>query len=197
MPSHFLKKYLAELSDVAATVHSVEFAQLIAVLQTAYQRHSQVFIFGNGGSGSTASHFACDFNKGVSFGKDKRFRILCLNDNVPTMLAYANDVSYEDVFVEQLRNFLHAEDLVIGISGSGNSRNVLKAVEYAHQVGAATFGICGYGGGRLKQVARQSLVVRSNDMQKVEDLHSIILHCAMQYFCREGVGVFSSSDTMP
>ena len=97
------------------------------------------------------------------------------------LLAYANDVSYEDVFVEQLKNFLSPGDLVIAISGSGNSRNVLKAVEYANERGGRTFGICGYGGGLLKKACGKSLFLESMDMQKVEDAHVILIHCVMQY----------------
>lgn len=182
MPSNFLKKYLADLSTVFATVDAREFDQFVRELSTAYEKQSTIFVCGNGGSASTASHFACDINKGASYGKDKRFKILCLNDNIPTMLAYANDVSYDDVFVEQLKNFMVRDDMVVGISGSGNSKNVLKAVEYAKSHGVGTFGLCGYDGGALKQAAHNSLVVHSYDMQKVEDLHLILLHCVMQYF---------------
>ena len=100
---------------------------------------------------------------------------------MPSILAYANDMSYDDIFVEQLKNFLKKDDLVIGISSSGNSNNVLKVIEYANKNGCKTFGVCGFGGGRLKNIAQKSIVINSNDMQKVEDLHIIILHCAMQY----------------
>ena len=185
MSSNFLKNYLAGLTGIFSAMNEKEFEQLVEALRSAYERRSQIFVCGNGGSASTASHFACDINKGVSYGKDKRFKIICLNDNIPTMLAYANDVSYEDVFVEQLKNFMNKGDIVIGVSGSGNSKNVLKAVEYAVKNGAETFGICGCGGGKLKQIARQSLVIHSNDMQKVEDMHMIVFHCAMQYLCRQ------------
>ena len=182
MPIHSLKKYLADLSDVFSTINPHEFDQFVQELNTAFERQSTIFICGNGGSAATASHFACDINKGVSYGKDKKFKVLCLNDNIPTMLAYANDVSYDDVFIEQLKNFMAKNDVVIGISGSGNSKNVLKAVEYANNHGGRSFGICGYGGGMLKQIAHKSFVVHSHDMQKVEDLHIIVLHCVMQYF---------------
>ena len=99
---------------------------------------------GNGGSGASASHAAGDLNKGVSYGREKRFRVISLNDNLATLTAYANDVSYVDVFVEQLKNFLRPGDLVIAISGSGNSPNVLKAIEYANQQGAITVGLTGF-----------------------------------------------------
>lgn len=181
MPSAFFRNYLAELTNIFDTVNIKAFEGFIDELTKAYERESQIFICGNGGSASTASHFASDINKGVSYGKDKRFKVICLNDNIPTMLAYANDVSYDDVFIEQLKNFMNENDLVIGISGSGNSENVLKAVRYANEHSGKTFGICGYGGGKLKGIAQKSIAINSNDMQKVEDLHMIIFHCAMQY----------------
>ncbi len=181
MPAQFIKKYLADLSAVISSVDPGEFEQFVESLKGACDRRSNIFICGNGGSASTASHFACDINKGVSYGKDKRFKVICLNDNVPTMLAYANDVSYEEVFVEQLKNFLVKDDLMIGVSGSGNSKNVLKAVDYANAHGGRTFGISGFSGGKLRHAAQKSLVIKSDDMQKVEDLHMIVLHCAMQY----------------
>jgi len=181
MPSEFLKSYLTELRDIFTKVNTKEFEDFIEELIGAYERQSHIFICGNGGSACTSSHFTSDINKGVSYGKDKRFKIICLNDNIPIMLAYANDISYDEVFVEQLKNFLKHGDLVIGVSGSGNSNNVLKAIEYANKNGGKTFGICGFEGGRLKNIAQKSIVINSNDIQKVEDLHLIVFHCAMQY----------------
>lgn len=182
MPSVFLKNYLSELTGIINAVNVKEFEDLIDELTSAYGKQSNIFICGNGGSTATASHFACDINKGVSFGKEKRFGVICLNDSIPTIMAYSNDVSYDSIFVEQLKNFMNAGDLLIGISGSGSSENVLKAVRYANESGGKTFGICGCGGGRLKDSAQKSLVINSNDMQKVEDSHLIILHCVMQWF---------------
>lgn len=182
MPSNFLTNYLNELSNISQSINTKEFESFVAEVKEAFNRGSQIFVCGNGGSASTASHFACDINKGVSFGKDKRFKVICLNDNIPTMMAYANDVSYDDVFVEQLKNFLVKDDLVIGVSSSGNSENVLRAIRYGNDSGGKTFGMCGYGGGKLKELTHKSLVINSNDIQKVEDLHLIIFHCAMQWF---------------
>jgi len=184
MPSVFLRNYLTELSGILTTLNVKEFEDFMNELTSAYERGANIFICGNGGSAATAAHFTCDINKGVSFGKDKRFKIICLSDNIPTVMAYANDVSYDDIFVEQLKNFMNTDDLIIGVSGSGNSENVLKAVTYANEHGGRTFGVCGYGGGRLKDTARKSLVINSNDMQKVEDIHLVIFHCAMQYLYR-------------
>lgn len=182
MPTTFLENYLLELTGIINTIDAREFESLVVEINRAYEKQSNIFICGNGGSAATASHFACDINKGVSFGKEKRFRVICLNDSIPTIMAYSNDVSYASIFVEQLKNFINEGDLLIGISGSGNSENVLNAVRYANESGGKTFGICGYGGGRLKDAVQKSLVINSNDMQKVEDSHLIILHCLMQWF---------------
>ena len=182
MSSNFFNKYIQDLTSIFDGFDENRFDEFVTEMDRAYQMDANILIFGNGGSGSTASHFACDMNKGVSFGNKKKFKIICLNDNLPTLLAYANDVSYDDVFVEQMKNFIHTEGMVIGISGSGNSENVVRAVDYANNIGVSTFGICGYGGGRLAKSAQKALIVHSDDMQKVEDAHFIILHCAMQWF---------------
>ena len=182
MPSHFFRNYLDGLDDVLKTISGIQFSRLTEELKEVFEHRGNIFIFGNGGSGSTASHFASDMNKGVSYGKNPRFKVICLNDNLPTLLAYANDVSYEDVFVEQLKNFLEKGDLVIGLSGSGDSENVLRAIQYAGDCGAKTWGICGFGGGKLREAAAKSLVINSHDMQFVEDAHCIVLHCIMKWF---------------
>jgi len=171
---------LKEALDLIPADRAVKFFEL---LERAYLEGRQVFIMGNGGSGSTAAHAAADLNKGVSYGREKRFRVISLNDNMATLTAYANDVAYTDVFVEQLKNFLHSGDLVIGISGSGNSPNVLKAVEYANQQGAMTVGLTGFSGGKLAGLAQVPLHVPVHDMQKVEDIHMMLFHIAMQILC--------------
>lgn len=172
--------YLSDLAKLVNTISVDEIVNFITLMKTALAERRTVYVFGNGGSGATASHMVCDFNKGVSYGKPQRMKMICLNDNMPTMLAYANDVSYESCFVEQLKNFLAPGDLVIGISGSGNSPNVIKAIDYANEHGATTIGICGYDGGKLKQKAKHAFHVASFDMQKVEDLHLVLGHITMQ-----------------
>ncbi len=163
---------------------STDSAELfLKLLERAYQDGRQVFLMGNGGSGGTASHAAGDLNKGVSYGREKRFRVISLNDNMATLTAYANDVSYSEAFVEQLKNFLHPGDVVVGISGSGNSPNVLKAIDYANQHGAITVGLCGYSGGKLAGLAQLPVHIPVNDMQKVEDIHMMLFHVAMQVLC--------------
>jgi D-sedoheptulose 7-phosphate isomerase len=137
---------------------------------------------GNGGSAATASHFACDFNKGASYGYgDKnRFKFICLNDNMASLMAYANDVGYEEIFVEQLKNFFNPQDVVIGISGSGNSVNILKAIEYANANNGITIALTGYNGGKLKSIAKYGVHVNIDDMQIVEDLHMTMDHLSMK-----------------
>lgn len=138
-----IANYLNRLQETIAKLNHDEINTFINLLIAARDEEKQIFIMGNGGSASTASHFCCDFNKGSSYGFDKRFKFICLNDNVPGMMAYANDVSYDDIFVEQLKNFFQPGDYVIGISGSGNSKNVLKAIEYAKENGGVTIGLTG------------------------------------------------------
>lgn len=171
-----INEYLDNVKKTLDNLDRQEIETFLSVLVKAKDEGRTVFIMGNGGSAATASHFCCDFNKGVSYGKDKKFKFICLNDNVPTMMAYSNDVSYDDVFVEPLKNFFKEGDLIIGISGSGNSKNVLKAIEYANENGGVTIGITGYNGGKLKQISKYSVNTNIDDMQISEDVHMILDH---------------------
>jgi D-sedoheptulose 7-phosphate isomerase len=184
MEREFSNNYLNALKNLLDIFPHGKFEEIGEAMLSAYHAEKHVFIMGNGGSGSTASHFACDINKGSCFNLDKKFKVICLNDNIPTMLAYANDLSYSKVFVEQLKNFLQSGDVVIGISGSGNSENVIQAVLYAKERGARTIGLSGFDGGRLAQIADIPLIATINDMQKVEDVHMIVVHMLMQYLCK-------------
>lgn len=176
----FSAKYIDRLKKVLDTFDGEAFAKLVNAVLEAYTRGAHIFVMGNGGSGSTASHLACDINKGCCIDLEKKFKMICLNDNMPTMLALANDLSYEVVFEEQLKNFYSPGDLVIGISGSGNSENVLRAVAYATAHGGRTAGWSGFGGGRLAQMVELPFVVQSHDMQQVEDCHMVLAHMLMQ-----------------
>lgn len=158
-----------------------------AVLE-AYENEGKIYIFGNGGSAATASHFANDFNKGISEYTDKKFNFVCLNDNVPTLMAIANDIGYDSVFDFQLKNRLKENDLVIGISGSGNSPNVVNAVAYAKEQGIRTIGLTGYSGGKLSEMADVSLNVAINSMQITEDVHMIFDHLIMSIFYKKLAG---------
>jgi D-sedoheptulose 7-phosphate isomerase len=171
-----MENYFEKLKSTIEIMSRDEINDFINLLSEALETGRTIFIMGNGGSAATASHYACDFNKGLSCGKDKRFRFICLNDNVSLITAYANDVGYDEVFREQLRNFLAPRDLVIGISGSGNSKNVLAAIEYANSVGAETVGLSGFDGGILKRIAKHSVHVPVDNMQITEDIQMILDH---------------------
>lgn len=173
--------YIERVRAALSNLDSMEINAFINALERARQAGRQIFIMGNGGSASTASHFVCDFNKGVSYASpDKpRFKFICLNDSVSQLSAYANDVGYEDAFLESLKNFFNPGDVVIGISGSGNSKNILNAVEYANANGGLTIGITGYDGGRLREMASLSVNAKIDDMQVSEDIHMILDHLVM------------------
>lgn len=150
-----------------------------AFLET-YQNGGAFYVFGNGGSAATASHMAGDFVKGASSGLENRFRFICLNDNMSALMAIANDISYDDVFMEQLKNFVRKEDLVIGISGSGNSTNVVKALAYANEIGAKTLALCGYSGGKIKEISTYCVHAEVYDMEVAEDVHMVTFHTIKQ-----------------
>ena len=159
------------------------------MLEGAFERGSTVYIFGNGGSSATASHYQNDFNKGVSEHTEKKFNFLCLNDNVATVMAVANDIGFEEVFRFQLRGHLKPGDIVIAISGSGNSKNVINAVEYAKEQGNAVIGITGYNGGKLKPMSDVSLHAPVDSMQITEDVHMIFDHLMMSVFYKTMAGI--------
>lgn len=177
---NFINSYISALKSTLDNLDRKSIIKLVNLLKKASLEKKQVFIFGNGGSASTASHFVCDINKGASFQRELKHRVICLNDNIPTLLAYSNDVGYDDVFVEQLKNFLDDGDLVIGISGSGNSGNVIKAIEYANTKGNVTIGITGFNGGLLKEKAFYNINVPVADMQIAEDIHLIVVHILLK-----------------
>lgn len=145
-----------------------------------YENEDIIYVIGNGGSSATANHMVCDFDKGISMDLEKQFRVISLSDNVPIIMAIGNDVGFEDVFYLQLKNKLKPTDLVIAISGSGNSHNIIKAVNYAKEVGAEVIGLTGYAGGKLKNLADINVHAPVDDMQITEDIHMSFVHVAMQ-----------------
>ncbi|MCD6461379.1 MAG: SIS domain-containing protein [Thermoplasmata archaeon] len=176
----FARTYIEDvkntLDDMVARGFPEKMAEFADILCTARDRGKRIYIMGNGGSGSTASHMASDLNKGAMVEGKPRFRAISLADNIPVMLAWANDSAYEDIFVEQLKNHLEEGDVVVGISGSGNSMNVIKAMEYANSRGAVTVGMSGYDGGKLAGLVHLSIHVPNFYMQQVEDIHLLIEH---------------------
>lgn len=175
-----ISEYFDRLKQTLDSVDQNDFNTLINLLVAAKNANKQIFIMGNGGSAATASHFVCDFNKGVSLLEEKKFKFICLNDNIPSLMAYANDISYDDIFVYPLSTYFNPGDIVIGISGSGNSRNVIKALEYANENNGITIGLTGYDGGKVKQLCNHNIHISIDDMQLTEDLHMILGHCMMQ-----------------
>ncbi len=172
----FPQTYKQSLLEAIDTIDMEKVNQAIAWFQEARAKGHQIFTCGNGGSASTASHFVCDMVKGASFQKQTRFRIMALTDNLPTITAYSNDVSYDCVFEEQLKNFARPGDLVMAISGSGNSPNVLRAIEYANTAGCKTLALTGRDGGKLGPLAQLNLQVPVPHMGRIEDSHMIICH---------------------
>lgn len=175
-----VRRYLTDLQDVLAKVDVGEIAAIADVLHTAYEQQKTILTMGNGGSGSTASHMVCDMNKGACFHAEKKFRLISLADCNPIILALGNDVGFESVFVEQLKAYAQPGDVVLGISGSGNSPNVLRAIEYAKELGCVTIGAVGFGGGKLKSMVDHCFHVKIDDMQIVEDVHMILVHVLMR-----------------
>lgn len=174
--------YLTELKKVLDTLPLDQVSKAADILFACYQTEHTVFTFGNGGSGALASHLVADFGKGTHFpgpeelASVRRMKALAVTDSMPMITAWANDTNYEDVFMRQIENFIQPHDVALGISGSGNSANVLKALELARRVGATTIGLVGFGGGKMKDLLDCAIVVPSNNMQQVEDAHVIIGH---------------------
>lgn len=168
--------YLRAVEKTLAALPREPVDRLVGILEQARKLGKQVFLIGNGGSAANASHIACDLGKGTICPDKKRFRVTALTDNVPLMTAWANDTSYEMVFVEQLSGLLRPGDVLIALSGSGNSPNVLRAVEYASAAGATTVGLTGYDGGRLADVVDHAVVVSDNCMERIEDIHLVLGH---------------------
>ena len=190
MATSFPYDYKTDLLKTIDTVDLDKVNEAIEILRKAREDGRHIFVCGNGGSASTASHFCCDMVKGASFGRDKRFRIMALTDSLPTLTAYSNDVSYECVFVEQLKNFAQPGDVVMAISGSGNSPNVLRAVEYGNSIGCTTIALSGRDGGKLGPLAHVNIQASNPHMGRIEDAHMIVAHMISYYFMeRDGRAV--------
>lgn len=184
----FALNYKTKLAAALDTVPMDKVEQAIAWMDEVRAQGRRIFTCGNGGSASTASHFVCDMVKGASYKKDQRFKIMALTDSLPTITAYSNDVSYDCVFAEQLKNFGQPGDILLAISGSGNSPNVLQAVEWANSNGMKTIGLTGRDGGKLGKLSQLEINVGDPHMGRIEDGHMIVCHMIAYYFMEQTGG---------
>lgn len=174
-----IQNYINLEIEVLKRLDYKKISDALNVLTDALKNERIIYIFGNGGSAATASHYQNDFNKGISEYTEKKFRFYCLSDNVATITAIANDISYDEIYRQQLKGRLSKNDIVIAISGSGNSKNVINAVDYAKSVGTYVIGLTGYNGGILGKLADLHLHADINSMQITEDIHMILDHLMM------------------
>lgn len=171
-----INRYLENIKEVADALPREALLKMVNILEKARREQAAVFICGNGGSWATASHMVCDFGKNTRQAGKNRMIVLGLGDNVPSLTAYANDEGYDRIFAEPLLSLMQPGDVLIAISGSGNSPNVLRAVETARDLEGITIGLTGFEGGKLGQMVDHVLVVPSNSMEMIEDFHLIIDH---------------------
>jgi D-sedoheptulose 7-phosphate isomerase len=179
--------YLAAHARLGGKLDLRAFEAGVELVRRAFDAGKQIITCGNGGSAYAASHFITDWNKMVTLATGRKFRGVSLCDNLGIITAFANDLSYDEVFAGQLKSILDTGDLVIAVSGSGNSRNVVNAVEYANRAGAETLAIVGYDGGTLKRIAKHHVWVPSFDMQLCEDVHLMFGHMVMKALCRSPI----------
>lgn len=173
---NFARMYTNQLNEVLNQLPEDKFVEINNVLQDARETGRQIFVIGNGGSAATASHMVCDFSKNTRETGKNRIRAICLNDNAPSVLAYANDEGYDVIFSEQLLALGRPGDVLVAISGSGNSANILKAIETARQMQIKVIGLTGFKGGKMKDMTDICLIVPSDSMEIIEDAHLVINH---------------------
>jgi len=185
----YINWYSSVLNDVMAKFDHEQFEKIISILIDAYENDKQVFIAGNGGSAGTANHFVCDFGKnavpfkGTEPGK-RRFRIISVSDNIEKITALGNDISFEEIFRQQLINLMREGDVFIAVSASGNSPDLVRACEYAKEMKSRIIVLAGFNGGKIKEFAEAAMVVPLESYEQIEDIHLIILHMIVYYFNR-------------
>lgn len=184
-----IEEYLRVEGEVLKSLSVDSINEAMNLIYDTYNAQKNIYIFGNGGSSATASHYQNDFNKGISEYIQKKFQFVCLNDNVATLMAIANDIGFEEVFRFQLDQKLESGDIIIAISGSGNSENVIRAVKYAKDQGNKVIGMTGFTGGKLRELSDISLHVPINSMQITEDVHMIFDHLIMSIFYKTLCGI--------
>ena len=182
-----IENYLESHRRLSERLDRSELQNALSMVEMAFNKGQKIFTLGNGGSASTASHYITDWNKMINLATKKKFRGICLCDNIGLITAYANDISYDHVFAGQLEAMADDGDLVIAVSGSGNSPNVLKALETAKKMGCVSLGVLGYDGGKAKSLCDHSVVVPSFDMQLCEDVHLQFGHLVMKHLCGDDI----------
>ena len=176
--SEFVSNYLADVKRLCDAIDPQEVALLVDALLEAWQNGRRVLFMGNGGSSSSVSHIVNDMQKNLALEAGKPLRSLCLTDNTALMMAWANDTQWDNIFAPQVECWVEPRDVVVGVSGSGNSMNIINGLVAANNAGAVTFGMGGMGGGKLKNTAQHCMIVPSDNMQRIEDVHMILLHLA-------------------
>lgn len=177
--------YIDQFKKCINEIPMENLTRAVKIIYEAYLKNKKVFIMGNGGSAATASHFACDLLMGTKVHNKPRFRVISLNDNTPLVTAISNDYGYDKVFKEQLISLVEEGDVVILITASGNSENVLQAHDYAKAQGAVTIGLIGFGGGKLKSLVDEHITLSSKNFGIVETAHSFLAHLIAFYFKRK------------
>ncbi|NLD49363.1 MAG: SIS domain-containing protein [Clostridiaceae bacterium] len=179
----YIENYLTNVKDIIDTLDKSALSLVLGAFKKAQLENRRIFVLGNGGSAAHSNHFACDLGKNVTGDESGRFKVISVCENVATITAYANDMDYERIFSEQLKNYCVEEgDIILAVSASGNSPNVIKAVEYAKSRKAVIIALVGFNGGMLKNLADIYLLVNSYEYEKVEDLHLLIMHIIVSYF---------------
>lgn len=180
-----IEKYLGEVSELVLKIPSAAVERIASLILEAYTKGNRVFVFGNGGGSSTSAHFVCDLSKGTVTEGKPRLKAISLAENMPLLTAWANDTDYTNTFGEQLKNLVEEGDVVIGLSGSGMSPNVINAFHVANEAGAVSILFSGFDGGKALKVAADAIVVPSTDMQQIEDVHMILTHIIFRCLKRE------------
>ena len=178
----FISDYVKSISGIIENLDIENLSKVIEYVKEAHRKEKRIFVFGNGGSAATANHFACDFGKNAIKDDNNRFKIISLSNNISSITACGNDLGFETVFEEQLKNLMQKEDLIICISASGNSPNIIKAVEFAIKRSGTIIGITGFDGGKLKEISDVNVNVVSDSYEKIEDIHLIITHIIVYWF---------------
>ena len=184
--------YFSELEQMMQAISLTDLQKVLSILEEAYHNGHRIFIMGNGGSAATASHFALDLAKNTIMPGAPRLKAISLTDHVPLITAWSNDTHYEHIFAEQLANMIEAGDVVIGISASGNSPNVINAVKLAQQSRAATIGLLGATGGKLKSMVDAAVLAPGQNIEQEEDAHMILAHVITRHM-REAVRSYAQT----